>query len=534
MGEVGEEDEFTTINFYYQGVYFAISLETERMDQLVLPLVAEVPYTQLHLVQSICNQLNLQSEVGRVAYVYNHESHQLEVGVMMGLNLHGTVDSKVNGLHALLQMGFTQREAFNKIYKQEVGDNEKGLDEDVEMEHRRELYLLREQEVVREPPFVTKKWRNDYRTVTLGFLIDNVLEDDTILPTRMSVQKFSTDDMTTETVDSVEHIRDYPLWHTLIKGEGKKAAFASERAVLVVSFTTEVCTDDTSEHQLYVMVEQAGEANNTLYMRVTVTIPPYGYFKRTTSHNSVNQVRSRSLLVPYDKVNNRQRRSEFEYMWHDIQDKKRLHKTKELTEEQHFIYDCDDSDIATRLYWGRKYFLRKDYCQALFYLEDVFSSMQWQYATLSQKMLHLFLEICYMAGFCYCELEAYKKALYYLEIVALQDNLIYLKAYVNCLVKAGDFRTIDVIDGLTERMEEIFDDEDELEDGHDMPTQDFYRFLLQRKIMGYINCGDLEDAENLCQSLLKLDKKSKDYALDELARIQKLRRQKEREKDDEK
>lgn len=532
--EINEEGGILTINFYYQGSYFAISLESERQDQLILPLVAQVPYANLHLVQSICNHLNMQSEMGRVAYVYNHKSHQLEVCVMTGLVLVGTPDTKLNLLHGLIQMGFSLCKAFNDIYEKEVDDNGTGFDEDADMERQREEYLLKEQEIAREPAFVTK-WREDYHTVTLGCFLDCTFDDGMIVPCSISVRKSSPEgNVTTETVESGESVRNYPLWNALIMGEGDKAAFAFPNAVLVVTFTTQVGGEDGPKHQLYIMIQSAGEANNTLYMRVTATIPPFGYLKRTTSFNSANRVHSRSLLLAYDKTDDRRQRSEFEYMWHDIQDKKRLHNLKELTGEQRFILDCDEDELAARLYWGRKYFLRKDYWHALLYLEDAYTSLQWKYEKLSQKMLHIFNEVCYMVGFSYSELGAYKKAFYYLDIVSIQDNLIYLKAYVNCLVKSGDFRSIEVIEGLTDRLEDALDDEDELGEAGETSIQDFYFFLLQRKIMGYINGGDLEEAENLCRALMKMDNGSKDFALDELAKIQKLRRREEREKGDEK
>lgn len=523
--EVTDIGGAVNIEFSYQGGVFIIILEKNRSNQLIFPNIVNVPYDRLSVIKSLCNQLNLASEMGRVVYLYNPKSHNVDICILTGLSFDGNSASLETHLHAALQGNFALRETFTRAYEQAIdGQNgERFLSEEEKMELGRELYLLKEQEFARQPASV-HQWCEDYRRVELGTFLDKTLETADYLPVSLFIQRFSGRNVTTDYESQAPAIRSCNLLSILIDGEDKEAAFAFDHASLTLSFCDISEADSTSVRQLYIMLQQAGETDNTLYVRATVCVPPYGIYKHTSAVNPRNQVRDCSFLMAYDKVSDRQQRAEFEYMWGDVQDKILRHQTKNLTKEQQFLYGCDESDVAPRIYWGRKYFLQKRYYQALLYLEDTYNALQVRYEQMSSKMLEKFFGVCYMLGFCYTELKQYEKAYFYLDIVASQNNLIYLKAYVNCLVKSGDFRALDVIDGLVERLDDVYDDADEdVVTEQDETTQAFYRFLLQRKVSACINIGELGEAEELCTRMLN-DEASKNYALEELARIQKLRR----------
>lgn len=113
-----------------------------------------------------------------------------------------------------------------------------------------------------------------------------------------------------------------------------------------------------------------------------------------------------------------------------------------------------------------------------------------------------------------------KRHYFYLEIIYPVDNLDYKVEYINCLVNSKDFRAIYIInkeiqEDLTRAMqlkkEEIT---------KDMVT--FHHFLRRRKAYTLVNMGRLDEAEEAFKEMLDEDA-NKDYALDELAYIQKLR-----------
>lgn len=526
----------TNISFNYQGGYFVIALERAHYGQIFFPNVLSIPYEQLDKAKELCNHFNLTSDWARMAYNYNPQTHNVNISIFAGLSLNGSFRESLRLFEWLLQSCFTLREALCQVYKQQTVRKKNGT-VDAEMKEMgivRENYLLREQERVADVAAGWGWYCSDDCDITVKKVVEKLLDGKHWDAQMLTVQQFSGEKMESYTFHSASEMDDYNLFSALIVGEGADAAFAFDRAVLTLQFK-DAALAGTSEvdRTLYIMLKQEGTTEHTLYMRVTLCLPPAGLTHYSSVGNPTNTLKSHSFLLAYDLRGDRQKQAEFEYMWKDAQDKVKKNQRDELTPEQVFICECDASNIVPRIYWGRKYFLEKRYCQALLYLEDVYATMQKQYGQLSSQMTTLFFRVCYMIGFSYCELQLYEKAYFYLDVVASQNDLTYLKAYVNCLVLAGDFRALEVIEGMVSRLEDIYGDEDGSLEGQDDATQSFYHFLLRRKVGACINSGELEEAEQLCTSLLK-DSESMNYALKELVRIQKLREAESMEKKNEK
>ena len=157
------------------------------------------------------------------------------------------------------------------------------------------------------------------------------------------------------------------------------------------------------------------------------------------------------------------------------------------------------------VYRGRQLFLSERYVEALPWLENAFRLTQNAYEKMPPAAREHFYEVCYCIGFAYCQLEQYDKAYFYLNLVFGLNRVTYTEAFVNCLVNSNDFRAVTVIDTLLAEVTRG------MEEGVEKAVYavGFRNFLLRRKA-------------TLLKALLN-EPDSSDYALNELALLQKIR-----------
>ena len=96
--------------------------------------------------------------------------------------------------------------------------------------------------------------------------------------------------------------------------------------------------------------------------------------------------------------------------------------------------------------------------------------------------------------------------------------------YVNCLVNSGDFRALQIIDNIYNGIKP-----DENDEEPEPAIRDFLYFLLRRKAYVLVEKGRLNEAEEIFRPMLEQPENS-DFALNELAYIQKLREKKNKNK----
>ena len=103
------------------------------------------------------------------------------------------------------------------------------------------------------------------------------------------------------------------------------------------------------------------------------------------------------------------------------------------------------------------------------------------------------------------------------------NNIIYTQEYINCLANSKDFRALAVIENL---LTYIAKDEDSEDEETNSTLIDFINFLRRRKAYVYIDIGELEEAEKIYTQMLE-EPENSDYALNELAYIQRLKKENE-------
>lgn len=164
---------------------------------------------------------------------------------------------------------------------------------------------------------------------------------------------------------------------------------------------------------------------------------------------------------------------------------------------------------------------QKRFYEALLHLENAQKILNDNFHILHSSYKEKFYELCHYIGQCYCQLGLYRLAYYYLDIAFPQNNIRYTEEYVNCLVYSDDFRSLPLVTNLLEQVE------GKLEESDEEPSEkirSLHNFLRRRKVSIYLRLNCLELAEEILKPMLD-DPDCSDYALNELARIQRLRKE---------
>ena len=183
---------------------------------------------------------------------------------------------------------------------------------------------------------------------------------------------------------------------------------------------------------------------------------------------------------------------------------------------------------------GTRLFHDGRYLEAVGLLEQAYASLNRQlHARLQPKMddWKSYNDVCFYLGFSYMELGLFQQAYYYLDILLPQRRYAYTTEYINCLVNANDLRALDIINHYLDELGDTTGSSggDEADDDDDAPNKEadatlasFLSFLRRRKSYVLIECKRYDEAEKLLKSMLN-DPSSSDYAINELAYLQKIK-----------
>jgi len=260
----------------------------------------------------------------------------------------------------------------------------------------------------------------------------------------------------------------------------------------------------------------------TFYICVTVCIPPFAWDKQKIPVNDYRRLQGEivSLTIAYDMRDPEKKLAEYRYIQDDAIEKIKNKRFDELSDIQRFFLDNIRENIGKDFYFGKKAIEEKSYGNAIEYFMNIYESLnsEWLKRKFSDDEKYSFFESCYNLGFCYCEIKHYEKALYYLDIIYPINNVRYKEEYINCLVNKKDFRAYNVITNELDRILKIRHSEWTNDEHH------YYQFLARRNVYQYIEMGRLDEAEKLLKDMLKI-KESEDFALNELAYIQTIKKQ---------
>ena len=509
-GEWRKEGDAALVRYTFQSGHFGIRI-IGNCPQVELSYLffAEAEMKDINIVRHVCNHFNLNSSGPRFSYTINEETNIIDMHILTPLLLD---DDRAKDIlsSAMVDMFLWQNSFIRSLtdVKKEAKSSATSDLEWSEKEVARDFFLLREQELRHQKKGA--EWRqNDKEAATLKQWMDKVFG---LVDVVFSELMVVTDSVTV--INDRESIASYNLSDTLIVD----GAFVRQKAMLDLVFF--LPAHPTTRRRMTFSIQQADGCEDVLYYQVVATLLPLPSGIGRPLHSKEVQVQSHSVLLAYDLRSTKQLQDEFVYMWKEAKSKVANGEENQLTEEQRLIANVESVDAARFVYRSRTLHRQKRYYEATSCLENAYRLLNSNIDKKSLEERNLFLEVCYMLGFCYNELQQYDRAYYYLTFVTGVNRTLYAEEYVNCMIYLGDYRSLMTIDGILEDLHNsiVEDEEGEFEQS----VHSFLQFLYRRKAYVLVELHRFDEAEEMLRQMID-DPESGDFALDELAYIQQLR-----------
>ena len=509
-GEWRKEGDAALVRYTFQSGHFGIRI-IGNCPQVELSYLffAEAEMKDINIVRHVCNHFNLNSTGPRFSYSINEETNIIDMHILTPLLLD---DDRAKDIlsSAMVDMFLWQNSFIRSLtdVKKEAKSSATSDLEWSEKEVARDFFLLREQELRHQKKGA--EWRqNDKEAATLKQWMDKVFGLVDVVFSELTVV---TDTVTV--INDRESIASYNLSDTLIAD----GAFVRQKAMLDLVFF--LPAHPTTRRRMTFSIQQADGCEDVLYYQVVATLLPLPSGIGRPLHSKEVQVQSHSVLLAYDLRSTKQLQDEFVYMWKEAKSKVANGEENQLTEEQRLIANVESVDAARFVYRSRTLYRQKRYYEAISCLENAYRLLNSNIDKKSLEERNLFLEVCYMLGFCYNELQQYDRAYYYLTFVTGINRTLYAEEYVNCMIYLGDYRSLMTIDGILEDLHNsiVEDEEGEVEQS----VHPFLQFLYRRKAYVLVELHRFDEAEEMLRQMID-DTESGDFALDELAYIQQLR-----------
>jgi len=509
-GEWRKEGDAALVRYTFQSGHFGIRI-IGNCPQVELSYLffAEAEMKDINIVRHVCNHFNLNSSGPRFSYTINEETNIIDMHILTPLLLDD--DRAKDILSSAMVDMFLWQNSFIRSLTDVKKDAKSSATSDLEWSEKevaRDFFLLREQELRHQKKGA--EWRqNDKEAATLKQWMDKVFGLVDVVFSELTVV---TDTVTV--INDRESIASYNLSDTLIVD----GAFVRQKAMLDLVFF--LPAHPTTRRRMTFSLQQADGCEDVLYYQVVATLLPLPSGIGRPLHSKEVQVQSHSVLLAYDLRSTKQLQDEFVYMWKEAKSKVANGEENQLTEEQQLIANVESVDAARFVYRSRTLHRQKRYYEATSCLENAYRLLNSNIDKKSLEERNLFLEVCYMLGFCYNELQQYDRAYYYLTFVTGVNRTLYAEEYVNCMIYLGDYRSLMTIDGILEDLHNsiVEDEEGEVEQS----VHPFLQFLYRRKAYVLVELHRFDEAEEMLRQMID-DPESGDFALDELAYIQQLR-----------
>lgn len=495
--------------YRFQSGNFRIVLEKDSpYVRLFYLFFFQADTSKIELVRTVCNRCNLYTETCRLVYSVNSDEGTIDMHVVAGLLI---TDSTVTEVleRAMLNV-FSGRDAFMQEYNQLDNSDKEHVVNDPEKsdaEYKRELFLLREQEMSHQDE--AADWHFDpAKLFSLRQLLASTLPFGEVVPIRLAIVQ----DQMFSTLDDPDMILDYDL-RLLMPLDGPENGASS---LLKLDFYDS--GNPIHVRHLTVDIEAEGNADEAAYYRFTLSLVPLSLDDDVPPKGKHTENFMVSMLIGMDKMPTKQIKDKFRYIWKEAMAKQKNGQEKELTDDERLMLRVADPKLGFCLYNGRSLFLQKRYFESIYLLVNVYKILQSQ-TPLSrfEETKSTFFDVCFMLGFSFSELKQYDRALFYLDLTLPAHRIDSTTAYVNALVNSHDARALGTVETLLDSLQQSE------EDGQ-LPTQleTFRHFLMRRQASLLIDQKRYSEAETLLKSMLN-DPDNSDFALKELAHIQKLK-----------
>lgn len=514
----GKEKDNQVVRYDYQGGHFNITLEkSSPFARLYFLYFYQTDIDSLETVRMVCNLCNLNTDACRIVYTVNEKEGKVDVHLVSVLPI-----SKVlmkNMIERVMGDAFRWQNTFVNRMDEQIKGSKDVDKEKVRAQYVREMQLIHEQEMTHQNggPSWHESQGNQFE---LSKLLSTSMGLTDIIPITFNV---TTDKV--KTIDDPDSILAFEVSKVLIDND----SFVNVSAVAKLDFYDP--RDPVMPRHLIMDFEKEDATKETLYYRVTMALSPISESKDVHENSELRQKRMSSVLLGYDLVSSEERLAHFRYVWKEAVGKKKAGDLDDMTEEEKTISDIQEPHLAYNYFHGRSLYMRKRFYEALLPLTDAFYAVSQIYDHHDKKVMEMLDELAYYIGCCYMSLRQYVKANYYLQLTLPTSHQSYTEAYVNCLVNGGDYRALDVLNGLLgslkmmlnnyEAAEGDDDDEPHTQNGPSREQlEGFVNFVKRRKAYLLVNLERYDEAEKILKQLLD-DPDNSDFALSELAYIQK-------------
>lgn len=512
------DNDAISIDFSFQGGNFSIDIaKNSSLIKIFYLFLHETSTKNLSSVRHLCNQLNINSRIPKFIYSIDDVKNKIYVHIYTCALFIDDIPDLKSYFENLLVANFELQRIYSYKFKELEKESGPTYDdiEESNSNWRRQLFLLREHEILHQQSETNSRY-NETESLTVGQLLKTIYGHRNIIPATMQVV---TDDNMSLIPDQ-DAIMAFDLMDAVIDLKSGDKPKLKQRLLTLIITCRQISTSKKESCRLItVTLTPEGETDQSLYFRLSTSLTPINISKMVAQSKTNNVASAYSMIIAYDLASIKQKLAEFNYMCDDAVSKLKEKKINELSEEQQLLIMCSNANPSYNLYWGKKLYLDGRYYEALLHLENGFFELQGRYNQMSKSQKNVFFELCYLIGYCYCELKQYQRAYYFLDALPQLNNIVYTQEYINCLSNAKDYRALTVIDNLLSFISKDTDTEDE---EVNEALSNFLNFLRRRKAFVHIDLGELTEAEKIYTQMLD-EPENIDYALNELAYIQKLK-----------
>ena len=526
-----EHDGITTYQFKYQaGVFLLKCSKSASSMQLSFPYIGEAKFDHLDLVRTACNDVNGVNPMASAVYKVDtkDDNYKIDIHIIAGVPKLSNRHEMVHTLHYALSDCFNLR----NMLCNHLGDLIKGAHEEQVSDLE---YEFISNERMKQIMASTEAIACDAKSPNVPTVADCTtlgkwLAYCDIVPQGAQIQQIvcEGDDGYHFTSNDADTIMNYRLTEPIVHQLGADNAPTAETASVKIVFTNGGEADN-NKHTIVVALEKAAtvDKDKVTYIRISYV----------TSNRSATSTATRipaevaispkagSMTIGVDWTTGKNKQTEFDYMWADARDKEREGHRDEWTAEQRLIHDLTDPTLAYNMYWGYKLMLQKRFYEAAQHFEYAWKQHNEhvkRYDEKSYPKWQKFYDTCLMLGTCYLNTGQYYKAFYYLHNLEGSSNPQYLRTSITCLMAAKDYRAKQFIENCMTQIEGRIKELTQTEQEVPPYLLDLYSFMSRKSVIFNIENAHYDEAEKTCKQMLKNDSE-KDFALDNLAKIQSLR-----------
>lgn len=487
-------DEFTQqfdYHFSYQRLNLLAKLK-ENEVYLCAYFMMEESEEFRNYVMEICNRFN--SNFGssfKCGCRYDVESYKIIVDVQCNFPLTARNEENKKRFEEYLEGFFVVRDSLNKDLEDDKKRFQDSYSYDVWDEtnnKERSLYLVFEHELGsgKVSEFKEGEYKKARLTVQDLFSVDDFLQKENISKISLISLHDKIEDI------AVSELDRYDVAESI---RAERNSHENPREVSGKDYIVVVDCKDGSRYSANFYWLTSSKWSD--YYNLTIT-------KSLLLKGDVSQIVPTSFSSVY--VLNRSLEhfeSEIQFMINDAKDKLEAGNVTDLKEEQKALLEFLEWDVKDEIYCGLKHFYKKQYVQAIKYLEKVIAVFRPYYSSLKKKQKSVILDLYSSVGIAYASLSIYTKALYYLRFAYEEGHIIGSCEFVNCLVAIGDERAYIIVEEQMAAVSNILCDDEEFDTTSSLFS--YYCLLYRHKVNLLIELGEYDAAENELENILKLD-----------------------------